>query len=180
MISVTTTALNGCLELRCRLSRDERGSFVKTYHENAFGELGLNTVWREQFYSRSTRRVLRGLHFQTPPHDHYKLVHCVAGRVLDAALDIRRSSPTYGQHVLIELSADRANAVYLAPGFAHGFYVLGDEAVVTYMVSTVHAPESDLGVLWRSAGIPWPDPRPVVSIRDNGLPGLDDLDSPFP
>jgi dTDP-4-dehydrorhamnose 3,5-epimerase len=171
----TETAIPGCFELQPRKLDDARGSFVKTFHCTAFAELGLATDWREEYYSVSGKGVLRGLHFQAPPHDHAKLVYCVSGSVLDAVLDMRTGSPSYGCHALLELSAEKANMLYIPKGLAHGFYTLSDKATMMYKVTTVYAPAADSGVLWSSAGIPWPDTSPLISERDSSFPLFRDL-----
>lgn len=178
-MKVAACQIPGCYELIARVVRDQRGLFAKVFHRDCFAEMGLNTTWREEYYSVSHRRVLRGLHFQVPPHDHEKLVYCISGRVLDAVVDLRRGSPTYGLHSIRELSSDKANALYIPRGLAHGFYVLSDLAVMVYLVSTVHAPAYDSGIHWTSTGIDWPDPSPIVSDRDQKLPALASFDSPF-
>lgn len=178
-MDVCATAIPGCRLLVPQIFRDERGTFVKTFHRQVFAELGLETDWREEYYSVSHKGVLRGLHFQLPPHDHAKLVYCTAGAVLDAVLDLRVGSPTFGTHILVELSAAKANMIYLPPGMAHGFYTLSDQATMMYKVSTVYAPAADAGILWSSAGIPWPDDRPTLSQRDGAFPLLDDFVSTF-
>lgn len=169
----------GCIEIHPKLFRDSRGSFVKTFHEQAFATMGLNTRWTEEYYSVSRKRVLRGLHFQLPPHDHHKLVYCTAGEVLDAVVDLRRGSATYGHHVLFRLSAEKANIIYIAKGMAHGFLTLSESATVVYKVSSSHAPKHDTGVLWNSAGIPWNVSDPILSERDRYLPPLGEFTSPF-
>jgi dTDP-4-dehydrorhamnose 3,5-epimerase len=131
------TPLPGCYEIQPRVLSDARGSFVKTFHRDWFAECGLATEFAEVYYSMSDRRVLRGLHFQLPPHDCAKLVYCVAGQVMDVAVDLRVGSPTFGQFTHLELSAERANLVYLPTGLAHGFYTLSEQAVMVYHVTTV-------------------------------------------
>jgi dTDP-4-dehydrorhamnose 3,5-epimerase len=174
------TGIPGCFEIKPQLFTDERGSFVKTYHKDVFQQHGLETEWREEYYSVSRKGVLRGLHFQIPPHDHAKLVYCTAGRVLDAVFDLRIGSPAYLQNLLFELDAESAHMLYLPKGVAHGFYTLSDSATMMYKVSTVYAPACDTGILWNSAGIPWPDTSPTVSQRDGTLPALSDFtDNPF-
>jgi len=161
------------------LVRDARGTFVKTFHEATFAELGLRTRFTEQFYTTSMRGVLRGLHFQSPPYDHAKLVYCTAGRVLDVGVDLRRGSPTYGQHLKVELSAETGNMVYLPPGIAHGFLTIADSATLVYNVTSMYEPIADTGIRWDSAGIEWPVDTPQVSERDSRLPTLGAFDSPF-
>jgi len=168
----TETSIPGSYELLPRKMADARGCFVKTFHCAAFEEHGLETDWREEYYSVSHKGVLRGMHFQLPPHDHVKLVYCVAGSVLDVILDLRVGSPSYGCHAMLELSAEKANMLFIPRGLAHGFYTLSESAVMIYKVSTVYAPAADAGVLWNSAGIPWPDMAPVISERDSAFPPL--------
>jgi dTDP-4-dehydrorhamnose 3,5-epimerase len=173
------TSIPGCYELRPRILADERGSFVKTFHLDWFRDLGLRSDWAEQYYSVSKRRVLRGLHFQLPPHEHAKLVYCVSGEVFDVAVDLRRGSSSFGQHVSVVLSAANANMIYLDAGFAHGFYTTSDSATLVYNVTSVYAPSHDTGIRWDSAGIRWPDPDPIVSARDEQFQPLGSFESPF-
>jgi dTDP-4-dehydrorhamnose 3,5-epimerase len=179
VLALKETGLPGCLELQPRVFEDARGRFVKVFNRELFAAHGLETSFAEEYYSSSLPGVLRGLHFQTPPHHHAKLVYCVAGRVMDVAVDLRVGSPTYGRHAVVELSMERGNAIYLPSGFAHGFYVPQGEATLVYNVTTGYAPESDAGIRWDSAGIEWPDATPVVSERDAGFPSLAEFDSPF-
>lgn len=175
------TPLPGCVLLRPRVHRDERGSFAKHLHAPSFAALGLPTEWPEQFWSRSRAGVLRGMHFQVPPHDHGKLVCCVHGRVVDAVVDLRGSSPARGGHALLELSADRADALFIPAGCAHGFFVPEGEAVMLYLVTRAYSAEHDRGIRWDACGVPWPlTGAPTVSERDRGFPGLDGFRSPFP
>ncbi len=174
-----TTSLRGCLEIRPRLLDDERGRFVKVFHQAAFASAGLATEFVEEYYSVSRRGVIRGLHFQHPPRDHAKLVYCVAGRVQDAVVDLRVGSPTEGRHALVELSAETGNMVYIPSGLAHGFCVLSDSATLVYKVTSVHSPEHDAGIRWDSAGIPWAVTAPILSERDRQHPGLAGFASPF-
>ena len=179
MFRVRSTSIPGCLEVSPRIISDERGRFVKVFHAEAFAIHGLQTIYSEEYYSKSVQGVIRGLHFQKPPMDHAKLVYCVEGRVQDVALDLRRGSPSYGRYELFELSAERANMVYLPQGIAHGFCVLSDAATLIYKVSTVYSVEHDAGVLWSSANIPWSVADPILSARDQAHPPLADYVSPF-
>lgn len=179
MFELVPSKLAGCVALQPKAFSDARGRFVKVFHEGAFRELGLHTDFAEEYYSVSHRHVIRGLHFQTPPHDHVKLVYCVQGDVLDVVLDLRVGSPTFGQHATFHLSADAANSIYIPKGMAHGFCALSEQAIMVYKVSTVYAPHNDAGVRWDSAGIDWPTSSPIVSARDAGFAGLGQFDSPF-
>lgn len=175
----TETALPGCVAITPQRSADERGLFVKTFHQTSFAAQGLNTSWPEQYHSVSRRGVLRGLHFQMPPRDHEKLVYCSSGAILDAAIDLRKGSPTFGEHLLIELDAEAGTMLYLPRGLAHGFYVTSEQATMHYLVSTEYAPSEDAGLLFSSAGIDWPDSSPILSPRDETFPPLCDFESPF-
>lgn len=168
-----------CVELLCDPKEDARGCFVKTYHEDAWRELGLNMVFGEQNYSVSSKGVLRGMHFQLPPRDHDKAVTCIVGCVLDVVVDLRKGSPTFGQAEGFELSFERHNVLFVPRGLAHGFYVLSETAIVSYSVSTVYNPQLDAGIRWDSLAFDWPDPQPLLSDRDRQLPLLKDFDSPF-
>ena len=169
----------GLYEIRPKIFTNLRGRFVKILHAGTYADIGLCSEFAEEYYSVSHQRVLRGLHFQVPPHDHVKLVYCIQGRVLDAVVDLRVGSPTYGQSVLFELSDELANVLYIPSGLAHGFYVASDAAILIYKTSTVHAPESDAGLRWDTVGILWPDPNPIVSKRDQSFQSLDRFVSPF-
>lgn len=159
--------------------QDNRGLFVKTFHQELFAAQGLNTSFAEEFYSISYRGVLRGLHFQVPPKEMVKLVYCVEGAALDVLVDLRIGSPNYGQHVMCELSAEKANMVYMPPGIAHGFYARTERVVMIYKCSVVYSPDHDTGILWNSVGIPWPDQDPVISERDKQFVGFDRFKSGF-
>lgn len=178
-IQLIETKIPGCYELQALNLIDNRGSFVKTFHAAWFELLGLRNDWSEQYYSISQPGVVRGLHFQLPPHEHAKLVHCVNGRVLDVVLDIRRGSPTYGQHISIELSAERANMLYLPPGLAHGFGTFDKPATMVYNVTSMYHPESDAGIRWNSISVKWPVSKPLVSERDRQFPTLQEFKSVF-
>ncbi len=179
MFEIKESKIPGCRELVPQVRPDTRGRFVKTFHAAFFEANGMATVFSEQYYSVSQEGVLRGLHFQRPPYEHDKLAFCIAGTVIDAVVDIRRGSPTFGEHVLFELSGETANQVYVPKGCAHGFYVTTSQATVVYNVTSVYAPEHDAGIRWDSAGISWPDDQPVLSPRDAGFPPLSEFDTPF-
>jgi len=171
--------LPGCFELQPKAFEDARGKFVKVFHERMFAEKGLVTNFAEEYYSISHKNVIRGMHFQLPPMDHVKMVYCVQGEVLDAVVDLRVGSPTYGEHALFELSATKANSIYIPKGMAHGFCAMSEQAIMVYKVSTIYSPEHDAGLLWDSAGIAWPTKQPTLSARDQGFPSLDEFVSPF-
>jgi len=178
-ITVTEMRIPGCLQLHFPAYADRRGSFVKVYRRSDFAESALEVEFAESFHTVSGERVLRGMHLQLPPAHHSKLVYCVAGRVLDVVLDLRRGSPAFGSHAAIELSPEGNSGLYLPHGVAHGFYVLQAPSIMAYHVTSEHAAALDAGVRWNSFGAPWPDNDPVMSTRDAALPPLCDFDSPF-
>ncbi len=176
---VNHTKLTDCYEIIPDIFRDERGRLIKTFHRERFESFQLQSDFAEQYYSFSQKRVLRGLHFQIPPYQHVKLVYCIFGRVLDAVVDLRVGSPSYGQFELFDLSAEKGNMVYIPAGMAHGFYVASESAVVVNNASTVYSPEHDAGIRWDSVGIPWEDQHPVVSQKDRSLVPFPLFSSPF-
>lgn len=176
---IERTAMSGCFQIFPDLRKDARGHFVKTFHEEVFSEHGLVTEFAEEYYSVSHKGVLRGLHFQTPPHHHIKLIYCLAGTVMDAIVDLRVGSPTFKQSLCVELSAATGNMLYIAAGFAHGFYALVDDTIMQYKVTSAYAPENDAGIRWDTAGVNWPDPAPLIAARDAGFPSLNEFESPF-
>jgi dTDP-4-dehydrorhamnose 3,5-epimerase len=162
---------------------DARGWFTEVYSEPAFATLGITCRFVQDNHSLSVPAfTLRGLHFQTPPRGQDKLVRCVRGRIWDVAVDVRAGSPTYGQWVGAELSADNGHQLFIPIGFAHGFVTLEPDCEVTYKCSDTYAPEADGGIRWDSAGIDWPMPAgttPELSDKDKVQPTLADFDSPF-
>lgn len=179
MFEIRECTLPGVRVLSRSIPTDERGDFVKTFHEPFFRDHGFPLVVRESFCSTSVRGVLRGMHFQLPPEDHEKLVCCIAGSVVDAVVDIRRGSPTYGRHEAVELSGRSSDCLYIPKGFAHGFFVHSETATLLYYVSTPHAPGFDSGIRWDSVGIEWPTTSPILSARDRSFIRLDEFESPF-
>lgn len=165
-----STNILGCHKIIPKVFADDRGSFIKTFHRDLFEQQGLEIDWQEEYYSTSFKGVLRGLHFQLPPHDHAKLVYCTSGEVLDAVFDLRIGSPSYGTHVMFQLNAVDAHMIYIPKGCAHGFYTVSEQATMMYKVNTVYAPDHDAGLLWNSVGIQWPVANPTISDRDKVFP----------
>ena len=161
-----STPLDGCFELQPKVRGDRRGGFVKTFHAAAFAELGLATDFREEFFSTSIKNVVRGLHFQIPPADHAKLTYCIRGNIKDVVVDLRKNSATFGNHYAINLSAEKANMMYIPKGFAHGFLTLSERAIIIYKVTSVYSPEHDKGIIRNSCGIDWQCSAPILSDRD--------------
>lgn len=173
------TVLEGCYQVRPFFAQDERGTFVKTFHAERFSALGLPIDWREEYYSTSRKGVIRGMHFQTPPHDHEKLVYCMHGQVLDVVVDLRKESPTFGQHVAVELDSLQGHGLLIPKGMAHGFVALTEDVLMAYKVTTIYAPENDAGIRWDSIGVDWKVDQPIVSARDRGHPSLATFETPF-
>lgn len=169
--------------IRPKRHGDNRGWFTETYNRDTFARLGIDTVFIQDNHSLSAPAfTLRGLHYQTPPHAQDKLVRCIRGRIYDVAVDVRNGSPTYGQWVGAELSAENGDQLFIPVGFAHGFLTLEPDCEVVYKCSDTYAPDHDGGIAWDSVGIDWPLPtgiKPELSPKDTRQPSIADFDSPF-
>jgi dTDP-4-dehydrorhamnose 3,5-epimerase len=166
---VETSPISDVRILSPRVFTDERGSFMETYNARALAELGINEVFVQDNYSRSKRNVLRGLHYQIS-QPQGKLIRVTLGRIYDVAVDLRRQSATFGQHVATELSAENRKIMWLPVGFAHGFLVLSDIAEVAYKTTDYYSPEAERTIAWNDPdlGIDWPMTRKdvVLSAKD--------------
>lgn len=176
--------LPGAYRVELKRFADARGSFVKTYAHSAFQE-ALRTLadvppfeLREEFYSTSAKDVIRGMHFQLPPHDHVKLVYCASGAVLDVLLDLRRG-PHYGRVASVVLDSASPALLIVPKGVAHGFRSLTDGSLMVYKTSTEHAPTHDAGIRHDSFGFDWECGQPILSDRDQRHPAFADFDTPF-
>ena len=187
-MEVLKTALDGVLILEPRVFNDPRGYFFESFSQREFDEklapiLGHSIRFVQDNESMSSYGVMRGLHFQRPPFTQSKLVRCVAGSTLDVAVDIRKCSPTYGQHVAVELTADNHRQLFIPKGFAHGFAVLSQTAVFQYKCDEFYHPEADGGIsiLDESLGIDWRIPADKAILSENDLrhPRLAEFESPF-
>jgi dTDP-4-dehydrorhamnose 3,5-epimerase len=178
-MKVLKTNLEGLFLIQSNVFKDQRGIFVKTFHKESFEENGLETVFRESFFSISKKNVIRGMHFQLPPDDHVKLVYCTYGKVLDVVVDIRNNSQTYGKSFSVELTEDNGNILYIPKGFAHGFKSLTDNSVVVYLTTKEYSPENDTGIRWDSFGFNWQVDNPILSERDKNFLPLSEFRSPF-
>jgi dTDP-4-dehydrorhamnose 3,5-epimerase len=164
---------------------DSRGWFGETFQDKRLRDLGIACTFVQDNQSLSTRSgTLRGFHFQKPPAAQAKLISVLHGRILDVAVDIRRNSPTYGRYVSADLSSDNGRQLFIPAGFAHGFVTLEDDVSVLYKVSDYYAPPLEGGIRWSDPDIAFPWPLQgadiVTSERDERLPFLADLESPFP
>ncbi len=173
-MQLVPTAHPDVLILEPQVHGDHRGFFLETFRGSVFAAAGLPDVFVQDNHSRSAAGILRGLHYQLQ-QPQGKLVRCIAGRVFDVAVDIRRSSPRFRQWVGVELSADNKRALWIPPGFAHGFLVLGESAEITYKCTTYYHPASDRSLRWDdpTLGIAWPlASAPVLSDKDRLAPLL--------
>lgn len=161
--------------------RDDRGFFRVTYQESEFLDNGIHHLFLQENYAHSVRGVLRGLHYQKNPQAQGKYLIVSDGRVFDVAVDMRQGSPTYGKWIGVELSEEKNLAIYVPPGFAHGYCVLSDKATIVYKVTTEYHPELERGIAWNDPeiGIAWPIREPILSDRDKALPLLKLADSNF-
>lgn len=174
-MNVETASISDVLILTPRIYEDARGFFMETYQADKFAQIGIKTTFVQDNYSRSSKGVLRGLHYQIR-QPQGKLVQAVLGEVFDVAVDLRRASPTFGQWAGVHLSAENKRQVWVPPGFAHGYYVISDWAEITYKTTDYYAPQWERTLLWNDPliGIAWRlpyDVQPLLSSKDQaGLP----------
>jgi len=161
--------------------KDDRGFFMETYKRSEFAAFGIEERFVQDNHSKSTKGVLRGLHYQKNPKAQGKLVRVVEGEVFDVAVDIRKNSSTYGKWVGAVLSAQNRKMLYIPPDFAHGFCVLSDTAEVVYKATDEYAPQLERGIVWNDPdlGINWPTEQPIISSKDADLPLFKVADNPF-
>lgn len=176
--------LNGLILVSPRRFSDPRGVFSETFVRERYREGGIDADFMQDNQSvSSSRGVVRGLHFQSPPFAQAKLVRCSYGAILDVAVDIRRGSSTYGQHLSVQLTAESGQQLYVPAGYAHGFCTLSDMAIVDYKVDAPYAPEHEDGIIWSDPdlAIDWQveHDAALVSDKDRALPPLARLDTPF-
>ena len=182
-MEVIKTAIDGVVIIEPKVFKDQRGYFFESFSQREFEAKVRKINFVQDNESMSSYGVMRGLHFQRPPYTQSKLVRCVKGRVLDVAVDIRKGSPTYGQHVAVELSEDNHRQFFAPRGFAHGFAVLSDTAVFQYKCDNFYAPQADGGISIKdeSLRIDWkiPTDMAILSEKDTLHSCLKDFDSPF-
>ena len=177
-MQLIATALPDVLVLEPKVHGDHRGFFLETFRGNVFAEAGLPAVFVQDNHSKSGAGILRGLHYQIE-QPQGKLVRCIVGEVFDVAVDIRKSSPHFGKWVGVHLSADNKKALWVPPGFAHGFLVLSAGAEITYKCTTYYAPQWDRSLLWNdpALNIAWPVTAQVIlSDKDQNAPPLSRAD----
>ena len=182
-MKLTKTPIEGPVIIEPTVFEDDRGYFLESYNQKKFEEAIGKISFVQDNESKSSKGVLRGLHFQNPPFAQVKLVRCIEGCVMDVAVDIRKGSPTYGKHVAIELSGKNKRQLLIPRGFAHGFSVLSDYAVFAYKVDNRYAPDSDSGIRYddKELNINWglKEKDVKISPKDKGLVSFRELVSPF-
>ncbi len=182
-MKVIKTNIEEVVIIEPHIFKDERGYFFESFSQREFNEKVMPINFVQDNESMSSYGVMRGLHFQSPPYTQSKLVRCVKGAVLDIAIDIRKGSPTYGQHVAVMLTEENHHQFFVPRGFAHGFSVLSEIAVLQYKCDNFYAPQADGGIQLRddSLEIDWKIPmkRAILSPKDLKLPLLKDFYSPF-
>lgn len=176
-MQTTPTEIPEIVHLQPKVFGDARGYFVETFNEERYAEHGIRARFVQDNVSRSAEGILRGLHLQHP-HGQGKLVWVLEGRVLDVAVDVRIGSPTFGRHVSVMLDAEQKNQLWIPPGFAHGFAVVGGPALFVYKCTDFYRPEHELTVLWNDPdlGIDWPIAEPRLSDKDRAGQRLRDID----
>jgi len=180
-MKINKTFIEDLLIIEPQLFKDDRGFFYESYNKNNLDKV-INIVFVQDNESKSNKGVIRGLHFQAPPFEQTKLVRCVSGNILDVAVDIRKNSKTYGKSFSVELSSENNKQLLVPKGFAHGFQVLSETAIVNYKVDGFYNPDSDSGLIWndKDLSIDWNlDLKPILSKKDLKLISFKELKSPF-
>lgn len=178
-MELENTEIEGVYIINNFNASDERGLFVKTFNKEVFEKNDLELSIRESYFSISQKDVIRGMHFQMPPHDHEKLVYVPQGSILDVVVDLRKKSATYLQHISVELTASNYKSIYIPKGCAHGFKSLEGGTITVYNVATEYNPLSDEGIHYDSLGLDWGVKNPIISKRDTQFLQLNEFNSPF-
>lgn len=175
----TKTPLQDLFLIQSDVFTDGRGSFQKVFQAQLFKEFDFETNFKEFYYSISQKYVIRGVHFQIPPHDHAKLVFVSQGEIIDVVLDIRKESATYGKVFSTVLNNTDGKSLYIPSGFAHGFLSLRDHTIVNYMQTSLYNKDSDSGILYNSFDFDWNIKEPILSERDLSFIPFSQFNSPF-
>ena len=162
------------IEISPKIFEDDRGHFFESYKKSEFDENGINVTFVQDNRSYSSKGVLRGLHYQLPPFAQGKLVQCLSGEIFDVAVDIRKSSDTFGKWLGVNLSGEKKNMFYIPPGFAHGFYTISEQAEVMYKVTAEYNQQSERGIIWNDPdlSIDWKGDKILLSDKDQKIPQL--------
>jgi dTDP-4-dehydrorhamnose 3,5-epimerase len=180
-MKINKTFIKNLLIIEPQLFKDDRGFFYESYNKNNLDKV-VNVVFVQDNESKSNKGVIRGLHFQKPPYAQTKLIRCISGSILDVAVDLRKNSKTYGKSFSVELSCENNKQLFVPKGFAHGFQVISDEAIVNYKADNFYNPKSDSGIIWndKDLSINWSlDLKPILSEKDLKLISFKELKSPF-
>jgi dTDP-4-dehydrorhamnose 3,5-epimerase len=180
-MKISKTFIKDLLVIEPQLFKDDRGFFYESYNKTNLDKV-INVVFVQDNESKSYKGVVRGLHFQRPPFEQAKLVRCVSGKIFDVAVDLRKNSKTYGNSFSVELSSENNKQLFVPKGFAHGFQVLSETAIVNYKVDEYYNPDSDSGLIWndKDLSINWSiDVKPILSVKDLKLVSFRELKSPF-
>ncbi|OFZ01175.1 MAG: dTDP-4-dehydrorhamnose 3,5-epimerase [Bacteroidetes bacterium RIFCSPLOWO2_12_FULL_31_6] len=180
-MQIEKTEIEGLLIIKPKVFEDDRGHFFESFNKTVFLKNGLSLEFVQDNQSLSNKNVLRGLHFQTPPYAQGKLIRVIKGSVLDVAVDIRKSSSTYGKHISIELSEYNKTMFYIPEGFAHGFLTLEDNTIFSYKCTNFFNKESEGSLFWndRDLNINWGITNPILSDKDKVAPLFNSFNSPF-
>ena len=174
--------IKGVFEISLKPILDKRGFFMRTFDHSIFESKGLKRDWIQENHSRSEEKgIIRGLHFQSPPHSQGKLIQVLQGKILDVIVDIRKSSKTYGNHIKFELSAETQKQLWIPPGFAHGFLTLEDKTLFSYKCTNYYSKEHEMDLLWNDVDldIRWGIENPIISEKDKNANSFKNFDSPF-
>ena len=178
-MKIERTAIEGVYIIDNFNAADDRGLFVKTFNSNSFKENNLDFKIRESYYSISKKNVIRGMHFQLPPHDHEKLVYVSKGSILDVIVDLRKKSKTYKKFISVNLSDENKKSIFIPRGLAHGFKSLENDTITVYNVATEYNPIADMGIKFDSFGFNWETEEPIVSKRDSTFGFFKEFKTPF-
>lgn len=180
-MEITKTPIDGLLIIKPKVFADPRGYFLESFRLDLLEKNGFTGRFVQDNESRSNAGVLRGLHFQNPPHAQAKLIRAVTGRIFDVVVDIRKNSATYGQSFGVELSAENKWSFFIPAGFAHGFCALEDNTVIQYKCTDYYHPETEGSVAWNDPdlNIKWPVENPLLSEKDKNAPSFQSLESRF-
>lgn len=176
---IENTKLNGVYIIKNFNNVDSRGEFVKTFNKDFFKDNNLDFEIRESYYSISKKNVIRGMHFQMPPHDHEKLVYVSSGEIIDVVVDLRKKSSTFKEYISVKLSAENKKSIFISKGLAHGFKSLKDNTITIYNVATEYNSEADCGINYNSFNFDWGIKNSIISVRDKSLESLENFNSPF-
>ena len=183
-MTIEETHLKDCYIISPKIFEDKRGYFLESYNKSHFyKETGFNIDFIQDNESKSRQGVLRGLHYQTPPYSQAKLLRVIQGKILDVAVDLRKDSPTFGQYESVILSEENKKQFFVPRGFAHGFFVLSEIAIITYKIDNIYSPNHDTGIIWndKDLNIDWQigDRDIILSEKDKILQSFKDFESPF-